>query len=67
VSGHITVTGLFSGQDPTHNSDFSLSSFEVAPVASMPEPARCLLVGTGLAAAFRARRRQRARGDEPTA
>jgi hypothetical protein len=54
----ITFTALFSGADPTHNSDFSLASFEVAPIRDVtaPEPATWVLVATGASAALRSRR-----------
>jgi len=57
---NITFTALFSGEDPTHNSDFSLTSLQVSPVrdTTVPEPATWILVGTGAAAALRARRRR---------
>jgi hypothetical protein len=56
---NITLTALLSGDDPTHNSDFSLASFEVSPIReTVPEPASWLLVGTGAAAALRSHRRR---------
>ena len=56
----ITFTALLSGEDPTHNSDFSLASLDVSPIRDqvpVPEPATWLLVGSGVTAALRSRRR----------
>jgi hypothetical protein len=54
---NITFTALFSGEDPTRNSDFSLASFQVTGHPTpVPEPATWLLFGTGALAAVRARR-----------
>ena len=67
---NITFTALFSGEDPTHNSDFSLTSLQVSPVRdpTVPEPATWMLLGTGAAAALRARRRrQRSATNMPAA
>lgn len=67
---NITFTAIVSGQDPTHNSDFSLTSLQVSPIRdpAVPEPATWMLLGTGAAAALRARRRrQRSATSAPAA